>query len=607
MIKFSKVSTVALAMMLPLCMNAQSNGDFESNVYLQVQGGAQLPFSPGTRSDLISPNFGANLGIWLSPAMGFRVGAEGLKSKVFSSEGYYIGEFHYKNKYNSFKYYNVNVDLLCNLTSFFTDNLNTKNRLYLFGGVGLAIFGDQDLDTRLEKDELSGLHNQSHNLRVGLGYEYQLARPFSVSAEFRLNNAGKMFDGLSGPNNRSDWRASLLLGVAYHFAYKTSKEYSFVEPVQTVSAPLSLYEQKEQEVNARMTTWMKRIKDESKEDFALRTTDKQMEAQRLEYSKIVSTDMAGNRINTNVRDLQYSNSKEMLGVRFTDMPAIAIKVPRADVASIKNVQDMQFTNTVYNLNPGDKFEVLYTDVINPATGKKYTYVKEQDVQYLQTDGYLPLSAIHQDMENNTRLQRIKDEAVREANEKNILSDNTTISVATELIPTANGQADYKITYKYTVKDGFSVHDDFAPGKYDASKSPASTAMLKIIKESMSGEFAKYCQSGKAADIKYSGSADASPINGKIAYNGMYGDIVDQAVMVSGRPTKLSVTKQSGITTNEQLSLLRAISVKNYIHNNVPALNNLKVTESYNVDVASEEGSEFRRVVAEFLFHDVLNK
>ena len=139
MIRFSKVSTVALAMMLPLCMNAQSNGDFESNVYLQVQGGAQLPFSPGTRSDLISPNFGDNLGIWLSPAMGCRVGAEGLKSKVF-----------YKNKYNSFKYYNVNVDLLCNLTSFFTDNLNTKNRLYLFGGVGLAIFGDQDLDTRLE-------------------------------------------------------------------------------------------------------------------------------------------------------------------------------------------------------------------------------------------------------------------------------------------------------------------------------------------------------------------------------------------------------------------------------------------------------------------------
>lgn len=594
MIRFSKISTVALAMMLPLCMNAQQDDAFESNLFLQVQGGAQLPFSPGKRMDLISPNFGVNFGAWLSPAMGFRVGAEGLKSKVF-----------YNNKYNSFKYYNINVDLLCNLSSFFTDNLNTKSKLYLLGGVGLAIYGDQNLDTRLEKDELSGLHNQSHNLRVGLGYEYKLARPISVSAEFRLNNAGKYFNGLTGPNNRSDWRASLLLGVAYNFAYTKSSEYSFVEPVLTAAAPLTLYEQKEQEVDARMNTWMKRIKGESKADFALRTADAQMEAQRLEYSKIVSTDMAGNRINTNVRDLQYSNNKEMLGVRFTDMPSIAIKVPRAEITNFKNVQDMKFTNTVYNLNPGDKFEVLYTDVINPATGKKYTYVKEQNAQYVQTDGYLPLSAIHQDIQNTATLHAIKDEVVREANEKNILSDNTTITVATELIPTTNGQADYKITYKYTVKDGFSVKEDFAPGKYDASKAPASVAMLKIIKESLNGEFAKYCQSGKAAVIKYSGSADASPINGKIAYNGMFGNIVDQPVMISGKPSKLTVTKQSGITTNEQLSLVRAISVKEYIHANVPALNNLKVTESYNVDVSSEEGSEFRRVIAEFLFHDVL--
>lgn len=592
MFRFTKISTVAFAMMLPLCLHAQQN-DFESNAFIQVQGGAQLPFSPGKRMDLVSPNFGVNFGAWLSPAMGFRVGGEGLKSKVF-----------YKDKYNSFKYYNVNVDLLCNLSSFFTDDFNSKSRLYVFGGVGLAVFGDQDIDTRLEKDELSGLHNQSHNLRAGLGYEYQLARPFSVSAELRFNNASSIFDGLKGPNNRSDWRASLLLGVAYHFAYNKSKEYSYVEPVLTSTAPLTLYEQKEQEVDARMNTWMKRIKGESKDDYALRTSNERMEAQRLDYSKTVSTGMAGNRISTNLRDVQYSNNKEMLGVRFTDMPAIAIKVPRSEIASIKP-DNIQFANTIYNLNPGDKFEVMYTDVINPATGKKYTYVKEQNAQYMPTDGYLPLSAIHQDMEANTNLQQIKDEVVREANEKKILSDNTTITVATELIPTTNGQADYKITYSYTVKDGFSVHDDFAPGKYDASKSPASVAMLKIIKESLNGEFAKYCKPGKPAEIKYSGSADASPINGKIAYNGIYGDVVDQAVKISGKPSKLTVTKQSGITTNEQLSMLRAISVKNYIHKNIPALNDLNLTENYNVEVASEEGSEYRRVIAEFLFHDVL--
>jgi len=592
--KFKQISVAALAMMLPMCMNAQESNDFYSNAFIQVQGGVQLPFKSGNRTDLLSPNFGANLGFWFSPAVGARFGAEGFKSKVY-----------YNNKYNSFKYLNFNLDLLCNVSAFFSDNNNAKSKLYVLGGIGLAIFGDQDLDIRLVEDKLSGLHNQSHNLRVGLGYEYRLARPLSLSAEFRLNNAGSSFDGLKGPHNRDDWRASLLLGLSYNFAYSKTKSYSAVEPVATPARELSLYEQKEQEVNARMNTWMKRIKGESKEDFLARTTDKQMEAQRLSYSKEVSTAFAGNRIQTNVRDLQYSPSQELLGVSFTDMPAIALRMPRAEAAEIKNVNDMKFTNTVYNLNPGDKFEVLYTDVINPATGKKYTYVKEQSAQFVQNDGYVPLSAIHQDIENNTRLQRIKDEAVREANEKNILSDNTTITVATELIPTTNGKADYKITYKYSVKDGFSVHDDFAPGKYDASKSPASTAMLKIIKESLNGEFAKYCAADKAADIKYTGSADASPINGKIVYNGMYGDINNQPVMIYGKPANLSVTKQSGITTNEQLSLLRAISVKNYIHKNVDALNKMKVTESYNVEVASEEGSQFRRVIVEFLFHDVI--
>ena len=61
MIRFSKISTVALAMMLPLCMNAQQDDAFESNLFLQVQGGAQLPFSPGKRMDLISTNINVKL------------------------------------------------------------------------------------------------------------------------------------------------------------------------------------------------------------------------------------------------------------------------------------------------------------------------------------------------------------------------------------------------------------------------------------------------------------------------------------------------------------------------------------------------------------------
>jgi hypothetical protein len=52
-----------------------------------------------------------------------------------------------------------------------------------------------------------------------------------------------------------------------------------------------------------------------------------------------------------------------------------------------------------------------------------------------------------------------------------------------------------------------------------------------------------------------------------------------------------------------LSLVRAVSVKNYIVKNVEALKGMKVNDSYEVEVSSDEGSQFRRVAVEFLFHD----
>jgi hypothetical protein len=319
--------------------------------------------------------------------------------------------------------------------------------------------------------------------------------------------------------------------------------------------------------------------------------------------------MAGNRANTSVKELQYSKDAELLGVQFEDMPSIALSVPASDINSIKGTSDLRFTNTVYNLNPGDKFEVLYTEAINPATGKKYTYVKQTDAQFVDNSDYMPLTALHQDMVNKQRLQTIATNAVQEAKDKKILSDNTTITVSTEPVSTSAGKTDYRVSYKYTVKDAFSVQDDFAPGKYDADQSAASTAMLKIIKQFMADdEFSKYLKDGKNVEIRYSGSADAKPINGKIAYNGKYGDIKNQPVNINGKQEKLTITKATGITSNEQLSLVRAISVKNYINKNVPALKNMKVTDSFNVEVFPDEGSQFRRVAVDFLFRDVeLNK
>ncbi len=570
---------------LSMSVSAQGTSSHETGSYgfVQFQGGVQLPFSPGKSNDLMQPNYGLNIGVWVDNTVGIRVGTEGLKSKVL-----------YGEKIESFNYYSVDLDLMVNLVHFFSKQAAEKNNLYLLGSfLGLTYRGDVDFINENNKSRLM------HNLRVGIGYERQLSKHFNLSLEFRLANTNDKFNFRT--NNFGDWYSSLMLGVAYKFGH-SYKSYDYA-PVVTETAPLSLYEQMQQGVNERMNTWVKRLKGESKTDYLARTNEQAMESQRLEFTKTISTDLAGNRINTNVSDLKYNKNTELLNVGFTDMPSITLRVPNTDLASIKGAQDLQFSNTVYNLNPGDKFEVLYTDAINPTTNKKYTYINQKDANFVESGNYVPLTIAQEDMANNVRLEKIKTNMVQEAKDKNILSDNTNITVATQVLPLGNGTSDYRVSYSYTVKEGFSVTDDFAPGKYDADKSAASTAMLKIINQSLKEDFAKYLKPGKAVDIIYTGSADARPITGKIAYSGKYGDLKDVNVNVNQKTQKITVTRATGITTNEQLSLVRAISVKDYLMKNVDALKEMKTENIYNIEVSNEEGSQYRRVAVDILFHN----
>ena len=580
--KFKFVVLAAALLVAPTVVSAQTqtSESYTSYYFVQGQGGLHMPFTPGTRGDLLKPNFGLNVGTWFAPVIGARFGAEGLKSAA-----------KYGDSYGSFNYLNFDLDAMINLFSFMGMS-DSKMKLYVIGGIGFNWITKKGARTASTKPDIA------RNLRVGAGFDYQISKPISVSLEYRMNNTADYFNGRQ--NNSSDWFSSLLVGVAYNFGHKVH----VVEKPVTEAQPLSLYEQMQAGVNERMKMWMKRVKGESKADYIARTTPEAIETQRLQFTKDLSTEFAGNRANTNIKDLTYNQSASLLGVAFTDMPTISLNVPESEIASIKSAKDLQFTNTVYNLNPGDKFEILYTDVINPVTGKKYTYINTRDGKQVATDGFMPLASVQQAMENRIRLQQITDKAIMEAKSQGILTDNTTINVNARLVPTKDGKADYLIDYSYNVKDGFSVKDDFAPGKYDADLSAASTAMLKIIDQSMNGDFAKYMVPGKGVTINYQGSADSKPVRRKIAYNGRYGDITNQAVDVNGKQETMTITKATGIGSNEELSLVRATSVRSAVMKSVPKLKDMKLDEKYGVTVSDKEGSEFRRVAVNFIFHDV---
>ena len=596
--RFLPLSLLVLGASVAFGQSSKESKDYKPfpHIFIGVQGGGQTTLTDYSQSKLITPTASVYVGGWFTSAVGARLHVNGLWNKG----GFDNGTTDFKYKY---RYITTDLDLMLNPLAIFGKKDYYPVNLYVLGGIGLNYAWNND-DAYAQKAYMPMVwkdNRLSRNARVGLMLDVNLCKHLSVNLEVTANSLSDNYN--SKINGKDDWSLTAQAGLTYKFGFrKKDPEVPATAALAATTQSLSLYGQMQNTVNERMKNWAKRLDGESKADFLARTSEEAMQAQRLEFTKQVSTEMADNRANKTRSSFKYNTAAQQLGVDFADMPSIALSVPKSDVKEI-NKSGLQFTNTVYGLNPDDSFEVLYTEALNPVTGKTYTFVKQRQAQSVGSANYVPLSAVLEDMENSQRLQAVATNAVQEAKDKNILSDNTNIYVKTQMIPASNGKTDYKVSYTYTVKDNFSVQDDFAPGKYEAEKSAASTAMLKIINQTISEDFAKYIKDGKTVDINFKGSADASPIHGKIAYNNQYGPINNCKVKVNGTNQNMTVTKATGITSNEQLSLVRAISVKNYILKNTPAFKNVKVNDTYEVEVSADEGSQFRRVAVDFLFHD----
>ncbi|MDE5942064.1 MAG: WD40 repeat domain-containing protein, partial [Muribaculaceae bacterium] len=144
---------------------------------------------------------------------------------------------------------------------------------------------------------------------------------------------------------------------------------------------------------------------------------------------------------------------------------------------------------------------------------------------------------------------------------------------------------------------------FAPGKYRIEESSAASAMLRIVKEAFEGDFAQYFKPGKKLLVKLSGTADATPIHRGIAYDGIYGEFIDEPVYQNGLLTGMTVTSKEGIRQNEQLAFIRACAVKNYLANNISNIDTMNTDYTHHIAVSEGKGGEFRRITAEFTFVD----
>lgn len=369
------------------------------------------------------------------------------------------------------------------------------------------------------------------------------------------------------------------------------------------------------EMDAKMNEWVKMMQGESMEDYAIRVNDETRIKQQQLFAQEVATALAGDRISMDNPFIDgYDASNNMLNIGFKGLPSIGLEVPSNEAGDFKDGK-MKFSNAVYVLNDKDEFELAYVEVTNETTNKVYIYdnIGRTKLTALEADeNFVPLEIMQQATREEAQLAEIKEQVIEEKKQDKLITDNTQINVKTEVIPgvDANGKKilNYKVGYQYEViNKEFSAKEDFPSGGYNIERSNAAMSLMKIIKNAFEGDFAKYLSEGKQVKVIITGSADAAPIRGRLAYDGRYGEFVDEPYYKDGNLDNITVTKAGGITQNEQLALMRAAGVKTYIEKNVTTLGNTKNEYEYHVEVAKERGGEFRKINVEFVIMDAFQQ
>lgn len=370
------------------------------------------------------------------------------------------------------------------------------------------------------------------------------------------------------------------------------------------------------EVDAKMNEWVKMMQGESMEDYAIRVNDESRVKQQQIFAQEVATELAGDRISIDNPFVgNYDASSSMLNIGFKELPSIALEVPAGEAGDFGDAKNLKFENAVYVLNDKDEFELAYVEVKNETTNKVYIYdnIGRTKLTALESDeNFVPLEIMQQATREEVQLKEIKEQVVEEKKQDKLITDNTQINVKTEVVPGVNADGkkilNYKVGYQYEViNKEFSAKEDFPSGGYNIEKSNAAMSLMKIIKNAFEGDFSKYLAEGKQVKVIITGSADASPIRGRISYDGRYGEFMDEPYYKDGNLDNITVTKTSGITQNEQLALLRAAGVQNYIDKSVTTLNNTKNEYEYHVEVAKERGGEFRKINVEFVIMDAFQQ
>ena len=200
----------------------------------------------------------------------------------------------------------------------------------------------------------------------------------------------------------------------------------------------------------------------------------------------------------------------------------------------------------------------------------------------------------------------------------------TEAIQIEVIPTVDlvvaedGGADMNLSVNFTygIREEdrgrgvrFNVEnrtDDFPLGAYNPTQSNACRLMLEFAKNKIETELLKYLTPQARVTIVITGETDGTPIRNRMPYNGEFGDFNNRLIFLNNELHNMTVTQETGITSNAQLAFLRAQGVENFIRTFVTPLHQTRNTFQIHAVENRQLGDEYRRISIEFIIHGAFN-
>lgn len=359
-----------------------------------------------------------------------------------------------------------------------------------------------------------------------------------------------------------------------------------------------------------MDEWLKMMPGETMEQYRARVTEENRTKQRRMFEYEISTRLAGNLIGgMKARIGSYDRANEILAIELGDMPTMFIKVPENEAVEFRHDSDVMIDDVLYGVNPDDSFDIVYARITNRANGKSYVYdnLNRKTMDFINSDNLISLEVLQQQQMEELKLRQLREKVMAEAKSRNVISDNTSISVNSRVVPDfdANGNniLNYEVTFSYEVAPEYSIVEDFGPGKYHVEESGAAMSMLDIVKQAFEGDLERYLDPSKKLKVNILGTADATPILRGLPYDGSYGYYDNEPVYLNGQLSAITIAPKERIMQNEQLALLRALGVDDFMKKNIDKYNQLNKDYRYDVNVSEDKGSEFRRITLCFTFVD----